>query len=164
MSVNSERVIVYTDGACTGNPGPGGYAAILLWGGQQREVTGGYRLTTNNRMELMAVIAALRSLKRHCAVTLHADSQYVVDAMTKGWVQKWQAKGWRRTEGAVANVDLWQEVLKLCTQHDVVFAKVRGHANDVLNNACDKLARQAAAQPGLPPDEIYERTAGKPGS
>jgi ribonuclease HI len=153
-----DHVTVYTDGACNGNPGPGGYAAVLLGGGGRREVTGGRRLTTNNRMEMQAVIAALEALPGPCRATVHSDSQYVVEAMTKGWAARWRANGWRRnrTEFAV-NTDLWGRLLDLCGTHDVAFVWVRGHAGDADNERCDQLAVAAAGGADLPADEGYER-------
>lgn len=150
------QVIVYTDGACAGNPGPGGYAAVLLCGEARREVVGGYRLTTNNRMELMAAIAALKALKRRCRVTLYSDARYVVDGVTSGSMRRWRALGWRRGGGAVPNADLWDELLALCEQHEVTFSWVRGHAGVDGNERCDALAEAAARGEGLAVDEGYE--------
>ena len=151
-----KTVEIYTDGACLGNPGPGGYGVVLLCGDLRKELSGGYRLTTNNRMEMMAAIVGLRSLKYPCAVTLYTDSQYVVNAMTKGWAKKWQANGWKRnkTDNAV-NPDLWEQMLALCKEHDVTFRWVRGHAGNVENERCDRLAVTAAKQPNLEPDLGY---------
>jgi len=147
-------VIVYTDGACIGNPGSGGYGVILISGKQRKELSGGFRLTTNNRMELMAAIVGLSSLKEKNKVTLYSDSRYLVDAMSQGWVQKWRAKGWKR--GKTENVDLWERLLKLCTQHEVTFYWVEGHASNPYNNRCDILSVQAARGKNLPVDEPYE--------
>ena len=151
-----KTVEIYTDGACLGNPGPGGYGVVLLCGDLRKELSGGYRLTTNNRMEIMAAIVGLRSLKYPCAVTLYTDSQYVVNAMTKGWAKKWQANNWHRnkTEKAV-NPDLWEQMLALCKEHEVTFRWVRGHAGNVENERCDRLAVTAAKQPDLEPDLGY---------
>ena len=121
-------VEIHTDGACLGNPGPGGYGAVLRSGDRRREISGGYSLTTNNRMELMAAIRALQALTRPAGVVLYSDSRYVVDAMEKGWARKWQANGWRRHKGIRAvNVDLWEALLQLCAEHTVQFRWVRGH-------------------------------------
>jgi ribonuclease HI len=150
------HVVVYTDGACAGNPGPGGFAAVLLCGDARREVVGGYRLTTNNRMELMAAIAALRALKRRCRVTVYSDARYVVDGVTSGSMRRWRALGWRRGAEAVPNADLWAELLSLCERHEVTFAWVRGHAGVGGNERCDALAETAARGGDLPVDDGYE--------
>lgn len=156
MSEQLKQVIIYTDGACTGNPGAGGYGAVLIYGKHRKEISGGYRLTTNNRMEMMAAIAALRSLKQQCLVKLHSDSKYVVDAMQKGWAKKWQANGWKRNKKESAkNPDLWQQLLDLCEQHQVEFVWVKGHAGIPENERCDVLAVAAASQSDLPQDEGY---------
>lgn len=157
----SERkhVSIYTDGACTGNPGPGGWAAVLLYNGKRKELSGGYRLTTNNRMELMAAIEALRTLRYPCRVTLYTDSQYVRNGIALGWARKWRANGWKRgKEGPAINPDLWSALLDLCNTHDVTFEWVRGHTGDPENERCDELSVQAAAGKDLPPDEVYERS------
>ncbi|WP_371260773.1 ribonuclease HI [Myxosarcina sp. GI1] len=152
----SDRVIIYTDGACTGNPGAGGYGAVLIYGEHRKEIAGGYRLTTNNRMEMMAAIAALKALKNQCTVTLHSDSKYIVDAVNKGWAKRWQANGWKRNKKEAAkNPDLWQELLNLCQKHQVEFVWVKGHAGIAENERCDALAVAAAQQPNLPPDAGY---------
>ncbi len=151
-----KHVTVYTDGACLGNPGPGGYGVILLYQGRKRELSGGYRKTTNNRMEIMAAVVGLESLKEKCSVTLYSDSQYLVKAMSKGWVHKWQANGWKRNKGEHAlNPDLWKRLLRLSERHDVQFSWVKGHAGSPENIRCDELAMQAAKQPNLPVDEGY---------
>jgi ribonuclease HI len=151
-----KTVEIYTDGACLGNPGPGGYGVVLLYDDHRKELSGGYRLTTNNRMELMATIVGLRSLKVACIVTLYTDSQYVVNAISKGWAKKWQAHNWMRnkTEKAV-NPDLWEELLMLCDEHQVSFKWVRGHAGNEENERCDRLAVAAAKQTDLQPDIGY---------
>jgi ribonuclease HI len=156
MTESLKAVEIYTDGACLGNPGPGGYGVVLLYGDQRKELSAGYKLTTNNRMEIMATIAGLRSLKSPCTVTLYTDSQYVVNAMMKGWAKKWRANNWQRnkTEKAV-NPDLWEQLLALCEQHQVTFKWVRGHAGNVENERCDVLAVTAAKQGDLQPDEGY---------
>ena len=152
-----KHITIYTDGSAIGNPGPGGYGIVLRYGEHRRELSGGFRWTTNNRMEILAAIEALRALKEPCTVTLHSDSQYLVDAITKGWVRRWQSKGWMRTKKERAlNVDLWLELLPLLEKHDVTFVWVRGHAGNPDNERCDVLAKRAAAQQDLPPDEVYE--------
>jgi ribonuclease HI len=151
-----KEVTIYTDGACLGNPGPGGYGAVLLHGGHRKEVSGGYSRTTNNRMEIMAVIAALESLTQPCRVTLHSDSQYVVNAITQGWARRWKSNGWKRNRQEPAiNPDLWDRLLGLCDQHQVEFRWLRGHAGNVENERCDRLAVAAARQAELPVDPGY---------
>lgn len=136
-----KHVIIYTDGACSGNPGPGGWGAILKYGSASRELSGGEAATTNNRMELTGVITALNALKEPCQVTLYTDSQYVVNAMTEGWAKKWRANGWMRNKKDPAlNPDLWQQLLELCDRHQVEFVWVKGHAENEFNNRCDQLA------------------------
>lgn len=150
-------VIIYTDGACIGNPGPGGYGAVLLCKGKRLELSGGFRRTTNNRMEIMAAIAALKALKRPSRVLLHTDSKYLADAMAQGWARRWRANGWRRNARERAlNPDLWAQLLDLCDRHEVSFVWVRGHAGNPENERCDQLSLQAAARPDLPDDPGYE--------
>lgn len=140
MAVISE-VTIYTDGACSGNPGPGGWASILMAGGVKKELSGGELDTTNNRMELMAVIQGLRALKRPCKVDIYSDSAYVVNAFEQRWLDKWTRNGWKNSAKAeVANSDLWKELLSLTTVHNVTFHKVKGHADNEFNNRCDELA------------------------
>ena len=140
MAVISE-VTIYTDGACSGNPGPGGWAAILMAGGAKKEMSGGERDTTNNRMELMAVIEGLKALKRPCKVDIYSDSAYVVNAFEQNWIGKWVKNGWKNSAKAeVANSDLWKELIDLTAMHDVTFHKVKGHADNEFNNRCDELA------------------------
>ena len=151
-----KHVTIYTDGACIGNPGPGGYGVVLLYGGHRKELSGGFALTTNNRMEIMAAIVGLEALNRRCRGILHSDSQYLVKAMTEGWARRWQAKGWWRTkEQRASNADLWERLLAVCARHEVEFAWVRGHAGDRENERCDELSCQAASQRHLPIDEGY---------
>lgn len=127
------NVTIYTDGACSGNPGPGGYGAILMYGEHKKELSGGNPNTTNNRMELMGVITALKALNRPCQVDLYTDSQYVVNAIEKGWAKKWQANGWMRNKKDKAlNPDLWQRLLDLLEVHQVAFHWVKGHAGESL--------------------------------
>jgi ribonuclease HI len=152
-----KQVVIYTDGACIGNPGPGGYGVVLLYGPHRKELFGGFRLTTNNRMEIMAAIAGLQALKQKCTVTIYTDSQYLADSIMKGWVQRWWSNGWMRNKKEPAiNPDLWEQLLALCTQHDVRFEWVRGHAGNAENECCDHLSLQAAQQSDLPVDAGYE--------
>jgi ribonuclease HI len=152
-----KQVTVWTDGACIGNPGPGGYAAVLLHGEHRRELTGGVRRTTNNRMELMAAIAALRALKYPCSVTIHSDARYLVDGVMNGAMRRWRAAGWWRGSEAVPNADLWQELHDLCEQHEVTLVWVPGHDGIEENERCDQLSVSAAQAADLPPDEGYEQ-------
>lgn len=139
-----KKVVVYTDGACSGNPGPGGFAAVLSYGEREKEVTGGERNTTNQRMEMMAAIAALEQLKEPCHVALHSDSAYLVNAFKQNWFARWQQNGWQNSKKQpVENRDLWERLLELSGRHRVVWVKVRGHADDEMNNRCDRLAREA---------------------
>jgi ribonuclease HI len=148
---------IYTDGGCEPNPGPGGYGVVLVHPKKRAEASGGFRLTTNNRMEIFAVIAGLEMLKQPCKVTLYSDSQYVVEAMTKGWTQSWKRKQWwhTRTE-RVPNRDLWERLLGLCEKHQIEFRWVKGHAGILENERCDRLAMAALRQPNLLADEGYE--------
>ena len=151
-----KEVIIYTDGACSGNPGAGGYGAVLLYGDKRKELSQGYRMTTNNRMEVLAVIKALEILKGQCSVTLYSDSKYVVDAIEKGWVKKWKANGWKRNQKEMAsNIDLWERLLQLLEKHHVVFHWVKGHADNIENERCDFLARKAIEYGNLLEDEKY---------
>ena len=155
---DSKQIDAYTDGACIGNPGPGGYGVILRYGAHQRELSGGYRKTTNNRMEILAAIEALAALKERCVVRLYSDSEYLVKMMQGDFPRKWEAKGWKRSNGAPAlNPDLWGRLLRLCEQHQVEFVWVRGHAGHSENERCDQLATEAARGPDLSIDEGYER-------
>ena len=141
------KVTIYTDGGCIGNPGPGGYGIVLLCDGHRKELSGGFRLTTNNRMELMGAIVALESLKAPCRVTLYTDSKYVVDAMMLGWAAKWQANNWKRNRNERAlNPDLWERLLALSRKHEVEFVWVKGHAGNRENERCDWLSKAAAMQ------------------
>jgi ribonuclease HI len=138
-----KQVTIYTDGACSGNPGPGGWGAILEYNGHRKELSGGDPATTNNRMELIGVISALRALNEPCEVALYTDSQYVVNAIEKGWAVKWRANGWMRNKKDPAlNPDLWEQLLDLCATHRVTFHWVKGHADNPNNNRCDQLAVQ----------------------
>jgi ribonuclease HI len=141
VSASLKTVVIYTDGACSGNPGPGGWAAILSCNGRERELSGGERQTTNNRMELHAVIAALQNLREPCVVRLHTDSKYIVQAFNDRWIAAWQRRGWMTTaKKPVANQDLWEQLIELASVHEVEWIWVRGHANVVLNERCDRLA------------------------
>ena len=135
-----KKVIIYTDGACSGNPGPGGWGAILKYGEKMKEMSGGEAETTNNRMELTGVIVSLSALKEPCEVTLYTDSQYIVNAINEGWLKSWIAKGWKRKTGPVKNPDLWQKVYDLLQIHTVEFVWVKGHAENPYNNRCDEMA------------------------
>lgn len=136
-----KHVDIYTDGACRNNPGKGGWGAILVYRGIEKELSGGEAMTTNNRMELTAVIAALDSLREPCEVTLTSDSKYVVDAVTKGWAASWRARGWKKADRSPAlNPDLWERLLALLELHDVTFVWVKGHDGHPYNERCDKLA------------------------
>lgn len=140
-----KHVNIYTDGACRGNPGKGGYGAILVYGDYEKEISGGERETTNNRMELMAAISALELLKEPCAVTLTSDSKYMIDSITKGWATSWKAKGWKKADKSPAlNPDLWERLLALLEIHKVDFVWVRGHNGHHYNERCDKLATDFA--------------------
>ena len=156
--MNQTHVVnIYTDGCCLGNPGPGGYSAILSYNGHRKELSGGFRLTTNNRMEIMGAIAGLGELKKRCAVLVHSDSKLLVDAMSEGWVEKWREEDWENR----LNVDLWDELLTLCEAHVVVFRWVKGHNGYPPNERCDQLAKMAATKgEGLPVDVKYEKRAG----
>ena len=140
-----KKVDIYTDGACRGNPGRGGWGAVLVYNGREKELSGGERETTNNRMELTAAIRALSMLKEPCEVTLYSDSKYLIDAITKGWVESWRAKGWREADKSPAlNVDLWEKLLVLLNTHKVSFVWVKGHDGHAYNERCDKLATDYA--------------------
>jgi ribonuclease HI len=151
------HIEIYTDGGCDPNPGPGGYGVVLLHPKKRAEASGGFRSTTNNRMEICAAIKGLEILKPPCKVTLYSDSKYLVDAMTKGWALAWKKKNWWRTDKERRlNFDLWERLLVLCETHQVEFRWVRGHAGNRENERCDELSRAARQQPNLPADEGYE--------
>ena len=142
-----KRVEVYTDGACSGNPGVGGWGAILIYGRVRKEISGSERFTTNNRMEMTAAIAALKCLKMPCEVTLHTDSSYLFNGFSHGWIYNWLRNGWKTAnKKPVENQDLWQELLELNGIHKIKWIKVKGHADNENNNRCDKLATGAAAE------------------
>jgi ribonuclease HI len=157
-----KEVVLYTDGACDRNPGPGGYGAVLIHGRNRKEISGGYRLTTNSRMELMAAIQGLEALKEPCKVTVYSDSEYLVRAMSQGWAQGWKRRGWKRSDKEpAANPDLWEQLLRLAQAHQTTFVWVRGHAGNPENERCDRLAVQARSASNLPPDDGYERPGTK---
>lgn len=136
-----KKVEIFTDGACSGNPGPGGWGAVLRYNGTEKELSGGEKSTTNNRMELTAVISALKVLKYPCEVTVTTDSKYVYDSVTKGWVYSWQKNGWKKADKKPAlNTDLWSELLTLLNKHNVTFHWVKGHNEHPENERCDRLA------------------------
>ena len=152
-------VIIYTDGAASPNPGPGGYGVVLIRDGRRQELSGGFRKTTNNRMEIFGVLAGLRALNGETSkVTIYSDSRYVADMFTGGYAETWRKNGWRREKGKkpALNPDLWDELLKLSARHDVRFVWVRGHADNQDNTRCDELAVAARKGADLPPDDGYE--------
>ena len=153
-------ITIYTDGAAKGNPGPGGYGVVMMYKQHRKELAGGFRLTTNNRMELLAVIKALEALKKPGSeATIYSDSKYVVEAVTKGWIWNWQKKGFAKTK----NVDLWRRFIPLYKSHKVKFIWVKGHAGLKENERCDELAVEAASQPFLKADEGYEEQISRQG-
>jgi ribonuclease HI len=135
-----KHITIYTDGACSGNPGPGGWGAILEYANARREMSGGERETTNNRMELLAAIEALSALKEPCEVELYTDSQYFSNALNLGWLRDWKKRGWKRRDGELKNPDLWQKLDQLIDTHRIHVTWVKGHANNPGNNRCDELA------------------------
>jgi ribonuclease HI len=152
-----KQVTLYTDGACINNPGPGGYGVVLLYNSNRKELSKGYRRTTNNRMEILAAIAGLETLKEPCSVTLYSDSQYLVQAIEKGWARRWREHGWMRNKKEKAvNPDLWERLLELCGIHSVKFEWLRGHAGHIENERCDELATSAARSSDLDVDAGYE--------
>ncbi|MFN7943374.1 MAG: ribonuclease HI [Thermoanaerobaculia bacterium] len=158
MTGERPRVTIYTDGACSGNPGPGGYGVLLVADGGERELARGYRRTTNNRMEILAAIAGLETLREPCEVALHSDSQYLVHAITKGWLANWRRNGWKKGDKSpVANVDLWRRLLPLLETHRIAWIWIRGHAGHDENERVDQLAVAALKSGALAVDEGYER-------
>ena len=156
-----KEVTIYADGACMGNPGPGGYGVIITYGERQRELSAGYRLTTNNRMEILGCIAGLSALKEPCNVTIYSDSRYVVNTMTKSWAIRWKKNEWKRKDASgetkdALNKDLWIQMLELCDKHSVQFKWIRGHSGNEGNERCDALARAAAGAGSLGVDAEYE--------
>lgn len=155
--IKKGQIVVYTDGGALNNPGPGGYGAVIDNGGKTKELSKGFRRTTNNRMELLACIAALDAIKKTGSIVLHSDSKYVVNGITKGWAKNWKANGWVKSNKAPAlNPDLWDRLLKLCDKHDVEFRWVKGHAGIPGNERCDELATRAASGSKLAVDKVYE--------
>lgn len=157
-----KTVILYTDGACSGNPGLGGYAGILMYGEAKREYNGAEIQTTNNRMEVLAVIEGLKRLKYPCIVEVYSDSAYTVNAFTNGWIYGWKKNGWKKADNkAVSNQDLWEELYALTRTHEVTFHKVAGHADNEYNNRCDELARGAITElrKSLPPEDLLKLEA-----
>ena len=156
--VKQGQIVIYTDGGALNNPGPGGYGAVIVNGGQTKELSKGFRRTTNNRMELLACIAGLETIKKPGSIVLYSDSKYVVNGITKGWAKKWKANGWVKSNKAPAlNPDLWDRLLKLCDTHDVAFRWVKGHAGIPGNERCDELATRAASGSKLAVDKVYEK-------
>ncbi len=152
-----KKIEIFTDGGSLGNPGPGGYGVIIVYKDKRKEISGGFNLTTNNRMELTAAIVGLSSLKEKCEVTLFTDSKYVVDGIMKGWARSWRAKGWMRNKKEKAvNPDLWEKLLQLVEFHKVEFKWIKGHAGHPENEICDKLSKTSAAGSNLPCDEGYK--------
>jgi ribonuclease HI len=159
-----KQVTIYTDGACEPNPGPGGYGVVLIYGNHRRELSGGFRLTTNNRMEVYAAIKGLEVLKHPCKVTLYSDSEYLVNAMTQGWAKRWKENDWwRNKQEKAANTDSWDKLLSLCEMHEVEFVWVKGHAGHLENERCDQLSYLALEQSDLPVDEGYEQKSSDEG-
>jgi ribonuclease HI len=160
-----KQIVIYADGSCIRNPGPGGYGVVMSYGSHRRELSAGFRLTTNNRMEILGCIAGLVALKEPCEVAIYSDSQYVVNAMSKAWASKWRTNGWLRIDESgkrreVLNKDLWVQMLELCEKHRVQFNWVRGHAGNETNERCDELARAAAVSSALGIDFAYEKSNG----
>jgi ribonuclease HI len=162
VSDSDAKTVLYADGACRPNPGPGGYGVVLIRGGSRRELSGGFRNTTNNRMELISVIRGLRELgEPDGKVVVYSDSQYLVHMYNGGYAREWQRNGWTRDKGKqpALNADLWEELLDLCSRHEVCFIWVRGHAGNVENSRCDEMAVAARQGAALPADDGYERSA-----
>jgi ribonuclease HI len=157
--MQKKPVEIYTDGACLGNPGPGGYGVVLLYGEHRKELSGGFRLTTNNRMELMAAIEGLKALKAPSEVWLYSDSRYLVDAVNLRWIESWLRRHWAKSnKEPVKNIDLWQEIVELRQRHQIKFIWVKGHNGIEENERCDELAMAAATEKNLPPDAMFEQT------
>jgi ribonuclease HI len=153
------EVLIYTDGACAGNPGPGGYGAVMRYDDQRKEISRGFRKTTNNRMELMAVIASLQLLKKPCKVKLYTDSQYIADSVNRGWAKRWQQNNWKRSKKEKAmNPDLWEKLLELLSIHQVDMQWLKGHDGDPENERADRLATEAIKSKTLEIDQVYENS------
>ncbi|MFC2129848.1 ribonuclease HI [Bacteroidota bacterium] len=150
-------VVIYTDGSSLGNPGPGGWGAVLIYGRYRKELSGGFKMTTNNRMEVLAAIEALKVLKndKRLKVRLHTDSSYLVNTMTKGWIENWISKNWKKKNKPIPNTDLWLRLLTQVKKHDVEFTWVPAHTGIAENERCDELAKEAAGMPDLPDDSEY---------
>ncbi len=154
----NDDIVIYTDGGALGNPGPGGYGVVIIDKNEVREFSGGFKLTTNNRMELTACIVALEKAKTGSEIRLYSDSRYVVDGISKGWAKKWKKNGWKKSTSEPAkNTDLWKQLLEQCDRHNVKFEWIKGHADNPGNERCDELATQTATQKDLPTDTIYEQ-------
>jgi len=154
-----KSITIYTDGACSGNPGSGGYGVVLIYNNKRRELSEGFKLTTNNRMEILAVIKGLEALNQPCEVTLYSDSKYVVDAIEKGWVERWKSNNWKRNKEEMAvNIDLWKRLLELLAIHKVEFKWIKGHANNIENERCDELARNSILSGNLKDDTGYHKS------
>lgn len=157
-TVHMKEVQLYTDGACSGNPGPGGYGTVLIHGEHRRQLSAGFARTTNNRMEILAVLAGLEALKFPCAVHIVSDSKYVVDSMTRNWPSKWKARAWKKVSGGIVeNIDLWECMLEQSQRHELTFEWVKGHAGHAENETCDQLAVAASKGSALQPDVGYEQ-------
>lgn len=157
MQEQLPRVTIYTDGGTAPNPGPGGYGVVVIHGHEKKPLSGGFRRTTNNRMEILAAIVGLESLRTRSDVTIHTDSRYLADAIEKGWARRWRRNSWQRNPDEKAlNPDLWERLLLLCESHRVRFVWVKGHSGLIENEWCDHIATQARLQPDLPPDYGYE--------
>lgn len=153
-----KKVMIYTDGGCSGNPGPGGYGVILKYGNHCKEISGGFRLTTNNRMELSAAIEGLKTLSCPCDVSLFSDSKYLVEAFNKGWLFNWKRNNWKKSDKKdVLNIDLWEQLYNLSKKHKITFHWVKGHNGHIENERCDRLAVAATNNNNLPPDTLYEK-------
>ncbi len=161
MIFSMKKVLIYTDGSSRGNPGPGGYGSMLIYGENIKELKGGFKKTTNNRMELMAVITALEAIKEPCEVEVYSDSKYVIDAMEKGWIHSWRLKGWVKSDKKpVKNTDLWQRLYKAAQVHKMSWKWVKGHVGNKYNERCDYLATSAAKKKNLPEDLGFNVDAG----
>ncbi len=157
MPDGENRITIYTDGGCSRNPGPGGYGVVLVQNNKRKEMSGGFRLTTNNRMEIMGCIVGLQVLKKKSSVTIYSDSKYVVDSIMLGWAKRWRSNNWMRNKkDSAENPDLWEHLLDLLEKHDVMFEWVKGHAGNDGNERCDQLAVESSARNDLPADEVYE--------
>ena len=162
--MSKDKIKLYSDGACLGNPGPGGFGVVLIWGSRRKELNGGFRMTTNNRMEILAVIKGLQAISstKRFDVDVFTDSRLVVNAFNQGWLVKWQANGWKRNrKDIVLNADLWKRLLAETGKHNVTFNWIEGHAGHAENERCDQLSKDAAMEPLLDIDEGYEKAGGE---